>query len=173
MLRQQQSRNNCNADENNHGDSALDPGSGDWRKRPGSLSRRHRRVEHSDAGNFSRRKTSARRRCLRFRFIRPISEFVRHAMLLPFPEPRPALQIRSSRRSGSATERSHGSHEFDISAARRLRLRLSKTLTPRTVLLYNDGGEGALKNAEIAMAASELLRGAMILITPEEQQRME
>ena len=41
------------------------------------------------------------------------------------------------------------------------------------VLLYNDGGEGALKNAEIAMAASELLRGAGILITPEEQQRME
>jgi D-lyxose ketol-isomerase len=94
-------------------------------------------------------------------------------MLLPFPEPRPALQIRSSRRSGSAAERSHGSHDLDISEAGRLRLRLSKTLTPRMVLLYNDGGEGALKNAEIAMAASELLRGAGILITPEAQQRME
>jgi D-lyxose ketol-isomerase len=41
------------------------------------------------------------------------------------------------------------------------------------MLLYNDRGEGALKNAEIAMAASELLRGAGVLITPEEQQRME
>ena len=78
MLRKQQSRDNCDADENNHGDSALDPGSGDWRKRPGLLSRRHWRVEHSDAGNFSRRKTSARRRCLSFRFVFAVSEFVRH-----------------------------------------------------------------------------------------------
>ena len=40
-------------------------------------------------------------------------------------------------------------------------------------MLYIDRGEGALKNAEIAMAAAELLRGAGILITPEEQGRME
>ena len=77
MLRKQQSRDNCDADENNHGDSALDPGSGDWRKRPALLSRRHWRVEHSDAGNFSRRKTSARRRCLRFQFALAVGEFVR------------------------------------------------------------------------------------------------
>src|SRR5580693_2141486 len=35
-------------------------------------------------------------------------------------------------------------------------------------MLYLDRGEGALKNVEIAMAAAELLRGAGILITPEE-----
>src|SRR6202167_371501 len=40
-------------------------------------------------------------------------------------------------------------------------------------MLYKDRGEGALKNVEIAMAAAELLRGAGILITPEEQGRME
>ena len=33
--------------------------------------------------------------------------------------------------------------------------------------------EDAMKNLEIALAAAELLRGAGILITPEEQQRME
>jgi D-lyxose ketol-isomerase len=40
-------------------------------------------------------------------------------------------------------------------------------------MLCGDKGEGALKNREIAMAAAELLRQAGILITPEEQQRME
>jgi D-lyxose ketol-isomerase len=40
-------------------------------------------------------------------------------------------------------------------------------------MLYKDRGEGALKNAEIAMVASELLRGAGILITPEQRQRIE
>ena len=78
MLRQQQSRNNQNADENNHGDSALDPGSGDGSERSRPLLWRHRWIEHSDAGDFSRRNTSARRRCLRFRFILAISKFVRH-----------------------------------------------------------------------------------------------
>jgi D-lyxose ketol-isomerase len=33
--------------------------------------------------------------------------------------------------------------------------------------------EGAMKNLEVALAAAELLRGAGILITPDEQQRME
>jgi D-lyxose ketol-isomerase len=40
-------------------------------------------------------------------------------------------------------------------------------------MLYKHKSEGALKNVEIAMAAAELLRGAGILITPEEQGRME
>jgi D-lyxose ketol-isomerase len=40
-------------------------------------------------------------------------------------------------------------------------------------MVCKDGCEGAMKNQEIALAAAELLRGAGILITPEEQQRME
>ena len=40
-------------------------------------------------------------------------------------------------------------------------------------MLYKDRGEGVLKDREIALAVAELLRGAGILITAEEQQRME
>ena len=78
VLRQKQSCDHCHADENNHGDSALEPGSGDRGKRARLLFRRHRRIEHSHAGEFSRWDATARSRCLSLRFVLALSEFVRH-----------------------------------------------------------------------------------------------
>src|SRR5271156_5351294 len=78
MLRYQESCDNCDADENNYGDSALEPGSGDRRKRAGLLPGRHRWIEHSDAGDFSRRYASARSGCLSFGFVLAVGKFVRH-----------------------------------------------------------------------------------------------
>jgi D-lyxose ketol-isomerase len=87
-------------------------------------------------------------------------------MVLPFAESRPALRIARRQGRPAPTYLMHSPRsDRDIFRPKRFSPKFRD-------FVVQGRGEDALKYAESTMAASELLRGAGILITPE-QQRME
>jgi hypothetical protein len=68
----------CDADENDHRKNTFEQRSWERRKRSGLSLRRHRRIEHSNSGDFSRWEAAAGRRGLGFGLTVSVGEFVRH-----------------------------------------------------------------------------------------------